>query len=349
MKINYLYEGGPFGSYKNKRNSESARNEVAKELAHVAKTALLDNLYTKIGELIKEHIDNNEKMYLNYNNSGLSLVGKNRNNESVYSYWTDVNASDWKNLDAIPVFRLVLENNIIVVIMSCITHENYKIAIQSGMSWFKWMKYLKRFLNYNIDRITEDGSSFNYDGFDVKLEIDPDILDNDGRVNVNFMNIKSIYNINQMQEFVDLFYKQNIRIKTKYLSFFESMSSNEMHKQYIERFSDLIKSTQWISLDMSTMKEFDLENLNIISVLAYPHSEVIIRYELKTNETGLSLKNIENFIHNEINMSFEELKEIAYKNRLNSISNLRSPEDLKTIYISYIYNNPRNLIIKGIS
>ena len=233
--------------------------------------------------------------------------------------------------------------------MSCITHENYKIAIQSGMSWFKWMKYLKRFLNYNIDRITEDGSSFNYDGFDVKLEIDPDILDNDGRVNVNFMNIKSIYNINQMQEFVDLFYKQNIRIKTKYLSFFESMSSNEMHKQYIERFSDLIKSTQWISLDMSTMKEFDLENLNIISVLAYPHSEVIIRYELKTNETGLSLKNIENFIHNEINMSFEELKEIAYKNRLNSISNLRSPEDLKTIYISYIYNNPRNLIIKGIS
>ena len=95
-EIEYLYEGGPFGSYKNKRNSESVRKEVAKELAHVAKTALLDNLYTKIGELIKEHIDNNEKMYLNYNNSGLSLVGKNRNNESVYSYWTDVNASDWK-------------------------------------------------------------------------------------------------------------------------------------------------------------------------------------------------------------------------------------------------------------
>ena len=61
MKIDYLYEGGPFGSYKNKRNSESARKEVAKELEHIAKTALLDNLYTKIGELIKEHIDNNEK------------------------------------------------------------------------------------------------------------------------------------------------------------------------------------------------------------------------------------------------------------------------------------------------
>lgn len=67
MKIDYLYEGGPFSSYKNKRNSESARNEVAKELEHIAKTALLDNLYTKIGELIKEHIDNNVKMYLNYN------------------------------------------------------------------------------------------------------------------------------------------------------------------------------------------------------------------------------------------------------------------------------------------
>ena len=103
MKIDYLYEGGPFSSYKNKRNSESARNEVAKELEHIAKTALLDNLYTKIGELIKEHIDNNVKMYLNYNNSGLSLVGKNRNNESVYGYWTAVNPSDWKNLDAIPV------------------------------------------------------------------------------------------------------------------------------------------------------------------------------------------------------------------------------------------------------
>ena len=117
MKIDYLYEGGPFGSYKNKRNSESARKEVAKELEHIAKTALLDNLYTKIGELIKEHIDNNEKMYLNYNNSGLSLVGKNRNNESVYGYWTVVNVSNWKNLDVIPAFRLALDNNIIVVII----------------------------------------------------------------------------------------------------------------------------------------------------------------------------------------------------------------------------------------
>ena len=348
MKINYLYEAGVFGSYKNKRNSESARKEVAKELEHIAKTALLDNLYTKIGELIKEHIDNNVKMYLNYN-SGLSLVGKNRNNESVYGYWTAVNPSDWKNLDAIPVFRLALENNIIVVIMSCIPHENYKITIQSGMSWFNWMESLNRFLNYNIDRITEDGSSFNYDGFDVKLEIYPDILDNTGRVNVNVVSIRSIYNINQIQEFVDRFYKQNIRIKTNNLLFFKSMSSNKMHKQYIERFSDLIKSTGYISLGLFVMTNFDLENLNIIHVLADPHSDVIVRYELKINETGVSLKNIENFIHNEYNMSFEELKEIAYQNRMYSISNLRSPEDLKTVYISYIYNNPRNLNIKGIS
>ena len=77
------------------------------------------------------------------------------------------------------------------------------------MSWFKWMKYLKRFLNYNIDRITEDGSSFNYDGFDVKLEIDPDILDNDGRVNVNFMSFTDTKNIDVIQQFVDYFYNKD--------------------------------------------------------------------------------------------------------------------------------------------
>ena len=346
MIINYLNESGPFGSYK-KRNAESVRKTVAKELEHVAKTAILNKLSVKIGELIKEHINKNEKLYID-NIGGLTLVGKNGNEKSVYGVWNGINGS-WKNLeDAIPVFRLALENNTVVVIMSCVPFGNYKITIQGDMTWFDWMKSLKRFLNYNIDRITEDGSSFNYDGFDVKLEIDPDILDEAGRVNVSFMSVRFTYDINQIQNFVDRFYKQNIRIKTRNLSFYKSMSSNEMYQQYIERFPNLIKATDAISLDMFAMKKFDLENLNIISVLVDPNSDVEVRYELKINETGDSLRGIKKFVRNEYDMSFEELKELAYQKRDKTLSNLRNPEYLNVIYLSYNYNNPKDLLIKGV-
>ena len=346
MIINYLNESGPFGSYK-KRNTESVRKTVAKDLEHAAKTAILNKLSVKIGELIKEHINKNEKLYID-NIGGLTLVGKNGNEKSVYGVWNGINGS-WKNLeDSIPVFRLALENNTVVVIMSCVPFGNYKITIQGDMTWFDWMKSLKRFLNYNIDRITEDGSSFNYDGFDVKLEIDPDILDEAGRVNVSFMSVRFTYDINQIQNFVDRFYKQNIRIKTRNLSFYKSMSSNEMYQQYIERFPNLIKATDAISLDMFARKKFDLENLNIISVLVDPNSDVEVRYELKINETGDSLRGIKKFVRNEYDMSFEELKELAYQKRDKTLSNLRNPEYLNVIYLSYKYNNPKDLLIKGV-
>ena len=345
MIINYLNESGPFGSYK-KRNTESVRKTVAKELEHAAKTAVLNKLSVKIGELIKEHVDKHEDLYINFKMSGLAIIGKNEDKKGEYTYWNEINGNR-KNLEEVmPVFRLALENNTIVVIMSCIPLNNYKIAIQGDMSWYDWMKSLKIFLNSNINRITEDGSSFNYE-FDVKLEIDPDILDEAGRVNVSFMVIRFTYNINQIQDFVDHFYKQYIRIKTRDLSFSKSMTSNEMYKQYIERFPNLIKSTESISLDMFAMKEFDLENLNIISVLADTHSDVEVRYELNTKETGASLKGIEKFVRNEYNMSFEELKELAYQKRSKSISNLRKLENLKVIYLSYKYNNPKDLQIKG--
>ena len=346
MIINYLNESGPFGSYK-KRNTESVRKTVAKDLEHAAKTAILNKLSVKIGELIKEHVDKHEDLYINFKMSGLAIIGKNGDKKSEYTYWNEINGNR-KNLEEVmPVFRLDLENNTIVVIMSCIPLGNYKIAIQGDMNWYDWMKSLKRFLNYNIDRITEDGSSFNYE-FDVKLEIDPDILDEDGRVNVSFTVIRFTYNINQIQDFVDHFYKQFIRIKTHDLSFSKSMTSNEMYKQYIERFQNLIKTTDAISLDMFAMKEFDLENLNIISVLVDPYSDVEVRYELKIKETGASLKGIEKFVRNEYNMSFEELKELAYQKRANNLSNLRNPENLKVIYLSYNYNNPKDLQIKGV-
>ena len=84
MKIDYLYEGSPFGSYKNKRSAESVRKTVAKELGHVAKSALLDNLYTKIEVLINEYFNEKYKIYLNNNNSGLYIVVKNGNKKGLY-------------------------------------------------------------------------------------------------------------------------------------------------------------------------------------------------------------------------------------------------------------------------
>ena len=348
MKIDYLYESGPFGSYKNKQSKTDAIKMASKDLTRVAKTALVNSLSTTVGDLLKEHLDKNENMYLRYNMTGLTIIGKSGNKKSVYGCWNGINGN-WNNAeDAIPVFRLALENNTVVVIMSCVPFGNYKITIQGDMTWFDWMKSLKRFLNYNIDRITEDGSSFNYDGFDVKLEIDPDILDEAGRVNVSFMSVRFTYDINQIQNFVDRFYKQNIRIKTRNLSFYKSMSSNEMYQQYIERFPNLIKATDAISLDMFAMKKFDLENLNIISVLVDPNSDVEVRYELKINETGDSLRGIKKFVRNEYDMSFEELKELAYQKRDKTLSNLRNPEYLNVIYLSYKYNNPKDLLIKGV-
>lgn len=348
MIINYLHESGPFGSYKN-RSQESIRKAATKELEHVAKNALLDKLHTEIGILIKEYLDENYR--INYNNSDdLFIVGKNEYNKNViYNYNSDI-----KNVK--PIFRLVLEKNTIVIIMSCrplLGFTSNKIVINGYMENFTWIEYLKEFLNSNIDKIVGTGESFNYDGFDVKLEIDPDILDNDGRLNVNFMSIIHTNSIDKIQKFVDNFYKQNIRIKTDTLVFNDAMSSNEMYQQYIKRFPNLVKSTGSISFDMEAMKTFDLENLNITSVLADPQSNVKVYYDLRFDckVSKTSIEGIKNFIHNEYNMTLDKFKEIAYKNKGIYDRYYFSPEDVRKINVSYIYenNNSKDLIIQGTS
>ena len=353
MIINYLHESGPFGSYKS-RSQESIKKAAVKDLEHVAKTALLNKLSTKIGDLLKEHLDKNENLYIRYSTTGLTIVGKNGNKKSIYGCWNAINGS-WNNAeDATPIFRLVPEKNIIVVIMSCIPHNNYQISLDHTNFFFGWIKSLKNFLNSNINRITETELPFSYDGFDVKIEIDPDILDNNGRVNVNSMIISQVDNINEIQNFVDYFHNQNIRIKVCNLTFLDSMSSNEMYQQYIKRFPDLIRATGVISLDMNAMDVFDLKNLNIISVLADPHSDVEIKYKLELNKPGNSLQKklnalgIEKFVHNEYNITLEELKEIACQNRSSSTFKSIRPENINIIRISYKYNNPRDLTIKGL-
>ena len=353
MIINYLHESGPFGSYKS-RSQESIKKATVKDLEHVAKTALLNKLSTKIGDLLKEHLDKNENLYIRYSTTGLTIVGKNGNKKSIYGCWNAINGS-WNNAeDATPIFRLVPEKNIIVVIMSCIPHNNYQISLDHTNFFFGWIKSLKNFLNSNINRITETELPFSYDGFDVKIEIDPDILDNNGRVNVNSMIISQVDNINEIQNFVDYFHNQNIRIKVCNLTFLDSMSSNEMYQQYIKRFPDLIRATGVISLDMNAMDVFDLKNLNIISVLADPHSDVEIKYKLELNKPGNSLQKklnalgIEKFVHNEYNITLEELKEIACQNRSSSTFKSIRPENINIIRISYKYNNPRDLTIKGL-
>lgn len=348
MIINYLHESGPFGSYKS-RSQESIRKAATKELEHVAKNALLDKLHTEIGILIKEYLDENYR--INYNNSDdLFIVGKNEYNKNViYNYNSDI-----KNVK--PIFRLVLEKNTIVIIMSCrplLGFTSNKIVINGYMENFTWIEYLKEFLNSNIGKIVGTGESFNYDGFDVKLEIDPDILDNDGRLNVNFMSIIHTNSIDKIQKFVDNFYKQNIRIKTDTLVFNDAMSSNEMYQQYIKRFPNLVKSTGSISFDMEAMKTFDLENLHITSVLADPQSNVKVYYDLRFDckVSKTSIEGIKNFIHNEYNMTLDKFKEIAYKNKGIYDRYYFSPEDVRKINVSYIYenNNSKNLIIKGSS
>ena len=349
MIINYLHESGPFGSYKN-RSQESIRKAATKELEHVAKNALLDKLHTEIGILIKEYLDENYR--INYNNSdGLFIVGKNEYNKNViYNYNSDI-----KNVK--PIFRLVLEKNTIVIIMSCrplLRFTNNKIVINGYAEGLIWIDFLKEFLNSNIDRITtETGVPFKYDGFDVKLEIDPDILDNDGRLNVNFMFIIHTNSIDKILKIVDKFYKQNIRIKTDTLVFNDAMSSNEMYQQYIKRFPNLVKSTGAISFDMEAMKTFDLENLHITSVLADPQSTVEVYYDLRFDYkvSKTSLEGIKNFIHNEYNMTLDKFKEIAYKNKGIYDRYYFSPEDVSKINVSYIYenNNVKDLEIKGSS
>lgn len=348
MIINYLHESGPFGSYKS-RSQESIKKATVKDLEHIAKTALLDKLHMEIGILIKEYLDDNYR--INYNNSdGLFIVGKNEYNKNViYSYNSDI-----KNVK--PIFRLVLEKNTIVIIMSCrplLGFTNNKIVINGYMENFTWIEYLKEFLNSNIGKIVGTGESFNYDGFDVKLEIDPDILDNDGRLNVNFMSIIHTNSIDKIQKFVDNFYKQNIRIKTDTLVFNDAMSSNEMYQQYIKRFPNLVKSTGSISFDMEAMKTFDLENLNITSVLADPQSNVKVYYDLRFDYklSNTSIEGIKNFIHNEYNMTLDKFKEIAYKNKGIYDRYYFSPEDVRKINVSYIYenNNSKDLIIQGTS
>lgn len=340
MKINYLYEAGVFGSYKNKLNNADSVKRAAKELQNIAKTVLLNNLSTKIEDLISEYLIKNYEKY-NNDSVGLVLVGKNGNKKESYSNF---------NEDLKPVFRLTLENNIIVVIMQC-TPYNSKIIIQTYMSWFNWIKQLKEFLNSNIDRITEDGSSFNYDGFDVKIEIDPDILDIDGRVNVDFMSITRTYNIDVIQEFVNHFYNKNIRIKTNMLVFYSSMSSNEMYQQFIKRFPYLVRATGSISFDLNAMTEFDLEDLRITSVLAYPDSDVKIYYNLKLDNelSETSLQGIDRFIHNEYNTSLEKFKEIAFQNKRKADYYLRRPKDVRIISVKYKYNNPKDIEIVGMS
>lgn len=346
MIINYLHESGPFGSYKS-RSQESIKKAAVKDLEHIAKTALLDKLHTEIGILIKEYLDDNYR--INYNNSdGLFIVGKNEYNKNViYSYNSDI-----KNVK--PIFRLVLEKNTIVIIMSCrplLGFTNNKIVINGYMENFTWIEYLKEFLNSNIGKIVGTGESFNYDGFDVKLEIDPDILDNDGRLNVNFMSIIHTNSIDKIQKFVDNFYKQIIRIKTDRLVFNDAMSSNEMYQQYIKRFPNLVKSTGSISFDMEAMKTFDLENLHITSVLADPQSNVKVYYDLRFDYkvSKTSIEGIKNFIHNEYNMTLDEFKEIAYENKISNDRYYFSPEDVKKINVSYKYENntSKDIEIKG--
>ena len=348
MIINYLHESGPFGSYKS-RSQESIKKAAVKDLEHIAKTALLDKLHTEIGILIKEYLDDNYR--INYNNSdGLFIVGKNEYNKNViYNYNSDI-----KNVK--PIFRLVLEKNTIVIIMSCrplLGFTSNKIVINGYMENFTWIEYLKEFLNSNIGKIVGTGESFNYDGFDVKLEMDPDILDDTGRVNVGFMSIIHTNNIDIIQKFVDNFYKQNIRIKTDTLVFNDAMSSNEMYQQYIKRFPNLVKSTSSISFDMEAMKTFDLENLHITSVLANPQSNVKVYYDLRFDYklSKTSIEGIKNFIHNEYNMTLDKFKEIAYKNKGIYDRYYFSPEDVRKINVSYIYenNNSKDLIIQGSS
>lgn len=348
MIINYLHESGPFGSYKS-RSQESIKKAAVKDLEHVAKTALLDKLHMEIGILIKEYLDDNYRIHYN-NGDSLFIVGKNEYNKNViYSYNSDI-----KNVK--PIFRLVLEKNTIVIIMSCrplFGFINNKIVINGYMENFAWIEYLKEFLNSNIGKIVGTGESFNYDGFDVKLEIDPDSLDNDGRLNVNFMSIIHTNSIDKIQKIVDKFYKQNIRIKTDTLVFNDAMSSNEMYQQYIKRFPNLVKSTGSISFDMEAMKTFDLENLHITSVLADPQSNVEVYYDLRFDYkvSKTSIEGIKKFIHNEYNMTLDEFKEIAYKNKDFYDRYYFSPEDVSKINVSYRYenNNSKDLEIKGTS
>lgn len=349
MIINYLHESGPFGSYKS-RSQESIKKAAVKDLEHVAKTALLDKLHMEIGILIKEYIDNKNKIYPG-DIIGLSIVGKNGyNKKAIYSYGNDLENTR-------PVFRLVLENNTIVVIISCMplsSFNNNKIGINGYAAGLVWIDFLKEFLNSNIERITtETGVSFKYDGFDVKLEIDPDFLDNDGRVNVRFMSIVHTNSIDKIQKIVDKFYKQNIRIKTDTLVFNDAMSSNEMYQEYIKRFPNLVKSTGSISFDMEAMKTFDLENLHITSVLADPQSTVEVYYDLRFDYkvSKTSIEGIKKFIHNEYNMTLDEFKEIAYKNKDFYDRYYFSPEDVSKINVSYRYenNNSKDLEIKGTS
>lgn len=344
MKIDYLFEAGAFGSYKNKRNPESNRKVVAKELVHVAKSALLDRLYMKIEVLVNEYLEEIYDIYLKNDNSGLALVGKNGSKKGVYGGWDGMQ-------DAMPVFRLALENNTIVVILSCMPFNNEMLVVQSYMSWFGWIGYLKKYLNDNINRIIETGILFNYDGFDVKVEMDQDILDNDGRVNVNFMSIIHTHSIDGIQEFVDHFYNQDVRVKTDKLVFHCSMSSNEMYQQYIERFPYLVRATGSIELDFNAMREFNLENLRIASVLADPHSDVTIYYSLILDHkvSEISLQGIEKFIHNEYNTTLDKFKEIAYQNKGQFDWDLRSPKDVRRINVAYKYNNPKDLKITGMS
>lgn len=348
MIINYLHESGPFGSYKS-RSQESIRKAAEKDLEHIAKTALLDKLHTEIGILIKEYLDNKNKIYPG-EIIGLSIVGKRYNEKVIYSYGNDPENTR-------PVFRLVLEKNTIVVIISCkplSSFSNNKIVINGYAEGLIWIDFLKEFLNSNIDRITaETGVRFKYDGFDVKLEIDPDFLDNDGRVNVRYMSIIHTNNIDKIQKIVDKFYKQNIRIKTDSLVFNDSMSSNEMYQQYIKRFPNLVKSTGSISFDMEAMKTFDLENLHITSVLADPQSNVEVYYDLRFDYklSKTSIEGIKKFIHNEYNMTLDEFKEIAYKNKGFYDRYYFSPEDVSKINVSYRYENntSKDLEIKGTS
>ena len=97
------------------------------------------------------------------------------------------------------------------------------------------------------------------------------------------------------------------------------------------------------------MEEFDLENLHITSVLADPHSDVEIHYELSVDRKlpETYLQGIEKFIHNEYNTTLEKFKEIAYKNKVPRNSDLRRPEDVKKIKVTYKYNNPKDIVIKG--
>ena len=348
MIINYLHESGPFGSYKS-RSQESIRKAAEKDLEHIAKNALLDKLHTEIEILIKEYLDNKNKIYSG-DIIGLSIVGKRYNEKVIYSYGNDPENTR-------PVFRLVLEKNTIVVIISCkplSSFSNNKIVINGYAEGLIWIDFLKEFLNSNIDRITaETGVLFKYGGFDVKLELDPDFLDNDGRVNVRYMSIIHTNNIDKIQKIVDKFYKQNIRIKTDTLVFNDAMSSNEMYQQYIKRFPNLVKSTGSISFDMDAMKTFDLENLHITSVLADPQSDVEVYYDLRLDYkvSKTSIEGIKNFIHNEYNMTLDEFKEIAYKNKGFYDRYYFSPEDVSKINVSYRYENntSKDIEIKGTS